>query len=45
MAGPPAQERLQRLASARDAAGDLMGQPPARWENECEGIFKEFRLA
>jgi len=29
----------------RDDAKELMGQPPARWENECDGLFKEFRLA
>lgn len=22
-----------------------MKQPPSRWENECEGLFREFRLA
>jgi len=45
MSGPSAHERLARLAKARDDAKELMGQPPARWENECDGLFKEFRVA
>mmetsp|Transcript_9153 Transcript_9153/g.27068 ORF Transcript_9153/g.27068 Transcript_9153/m.27068 type:complete len:358 (-) Transcript_9153:30-1103(-) len=45
MAGPSTEQRLARLTAARDSATELMRQPPARWENECEGIFKEFRVA
>lgn len=45
MDGPSLDERLGRLVKSRENAKVLMAEPPARWENECEGIFKDFRLA
>lgn len=40
----PLAERLQRFRSAQDAMKGLL-DTPARFSNECEGVFSEFRKA
>merc|ERR1719265_2819692 len=44
MTDPGQKARTERLAKARDRLRNVY-EDPRRWNNECEEIFSEFRIA